>query len=136
MLNADGLVIGVTYAGVDEGQHLNFAIGVNTLKWFLKTPDDPERLKRAGSYALGRVVRYWVKRIVIGIAALAIGVICLIYILKRLYRLVKTRLRRRRCRLRRFQRKNRPDSQQVALHRFNNLSRCPNVKAVSRVKRL
>jgi len=95
MLNTDGLVIGITYAGIDEGQNLNFAIGIKTLKWFLKTPDHPEQLKKAGSYIPGRVVRYWAKNIVIGIVMLAIGVISLIYILKRLYRLVTTSFRRK-----------------------------------------
>lgn len=135
MLNTDGLVIGITYASMDEGQNLNFAIGIKTLKWFLKTPDHPERLKKAGSYILGRVVRHWIKNIVIGIVALAIGVISLIYILKRLYRLITTSFRRKKYRLRRFQRKNRPNSQQATLRRFNHLNQRLNFKAVSRVKR-
>ena len=94
VLNTDGFVIGIAYAGVDEGQNLNFAVGIKTLKWFLKTSDHPERLEIARSYIPGRVVRYWVKNIVIGIVALAIGVISFIYILKRLCRLIKTSFRR------------------------------------------
>ena len=105
MLNMEGYVVGITYAGIDEGQNLNFAIGIKTLKWFLRTPDNPERLKKAGSYIPGRVARYWIKNIVIGILALVVGVIFFIYILKRLYRLVRTSFRRKRYGLQWFKRK-------------------------------
>jgi len=105
MLNMEGYVVGITYAGIDEGQNLNFAIGIKTLKWFLRTPDNPERLKKAGSYIPGRVARYWIKNIVIGILALVVGVIFFIYILKRLYRLVRTSFRRKRYGLQWYKRK-------------------------------
>lgn len=52
LLNMQGLVIGITYAGYDDGQNLNFAIGIETIKRFLQTPDNPEHLKEAGSYIL------------------------------------------------------------------------------------
>jgi S1-C subfamily serine protease len=93
LLNMQGSVIGVTYAGYDDGQNLNLAIGIKTMKWFVKTPDHPEQLKKAGSYIPGRVVRYWVKNTIIGILAFTIGIVALIYgvifllyILKRLNR--------------------------------------------------
>ncbi len=101
LLNMQGQVIGITYAGYDEGQNLNFAIGIKTLKSFLKTPEHPEQLKTAGSYIPGKVVHYWIKKIVIGVVAFAIGIVVIIYgviflirILKRLFRLATTPFRR------------------------------------------
>ena len=83
LLNMQGLVIGVTYGGIDEGQNLNFAIGIKTLKKFLQTPDNPEQLKKAGTSEPGITIRKLVKNTVIGIAALAIVATFLLYILKR-----------------------------------------------------
>jgi S1-C subfamily serine protease len=101
LLNMQGSVIGVNYAGIDEGQNLNFAVGIKTLKQFLGTPDKPVKLQKAGSYVVGKVVSKWVKKTVIGILAFTIGsvaliygVIFLLYIMKRLYRLVIARFRR------------------------------------------
>jgi S1-C subfamily serine protease len=102
LLNMQGSVIGVTSSGIDEGQNLNFAIGLETIKQFLRTPDNPEQLKEAGSYIFGKVALKWVKNTVIGILAFTIGIVALIYgvifliyILKRLYRLVIARFRRK-----------------------------------------
>jgi S1-C subfamily serine protease len=102
LLNMQGSVIGITYATYEEGQNLNFAIGIKTLKWFVKTTDNPEQLKKAGSYIPGKVTRYWIKNIVIGIVAFAIGIVALVYgviflirILKRLFRLITTPFRRK-----------------------------------------
>jgi V8-like Glu-specific endopeptidase len=94
LLNMQGLVIGVTSSGIDEGQNLNFAVGIETIKRFLRTPDNPDQLQKAGSYIPGKVVRKWVKYMALGIVALAIGLTVFIYILKRLYRLVTTPFRR------------------------------------------
>ena len=95
LLNMQGSVIGITYLTYEEGQNLNFAIGIKTLKWFLKTPDHPEQLKKAGSYIPGKVVRYWIKNTIIGILAFTIGIVALVigvtfllHILKKLFRLI------------------------------------------------
>jgi S1-C subfamily serine protease len=102
LLNMQGSVIGVTYAGMDEGQNLNFAIGLETIKKFLRTPDNPEQLKEAGSYILGKVVLKWVRNTVIGILAFTVGIVALIYgviflirILKRLNRRITIPFRRK-----------------------------------------
>ncbi|MGD0572919.1 MAG: trypsin-like peptidase domain-containing protein [Sedimentisphaerales bacterium] len=102
LLNMQGSVIGVTSSGIDEGQNLNFAVGIKTLKQFLKTPDNPEQLKEAGSFILRNVALKWVKNTVIGILVFTIGIVALIYgvilflyILKRLFRLVIARFRRK-----------------------------------------
>jgi hypothetical protein len=101
LLNMQGSVIGVTYAGYNEGQNLNLAIGLETIKHFLSTSDNPEQLKEAGSYIFEKVALKWVKNTVIGILAFTIGILALIYgvifllyILKKLFRLTTTRLRR------------------------------------------
>jgi S1-C subfamily serine protease len=95
LLNMQGLVIGVTYAGYDEGQNLNFAIGIDTVKRFLRTPDNPEQLKKAGTRILWRTIFKRVRNIVLGIVALAIGVTFLLYILKRLNRRITMPFRRK-----------------------------------------
>jgi S1-C subfamily serine protease len=84
LLNMQGSVIGITYATYEEGQNLNLAIGIKTIKWFLKTPDNPEKLKTAGSYIPGKIIRNWLKNIAISIVALTV----LFYLLKRLKRLI------------------------------------------------
>ncbi len=85
LFNMQGQVIGVTYAGYDEGQNLNLAIGLKTLKWFVKTPDHPEQLKKAhtGEHNLN-----WALDTSFVIAILAIVAPFLLYILIKLYRLV------------------------------------------------
>lgn len=95
LLNMQGSVIGVTYGGIDEGQNLNFAIGIKTLKQFLQTPDNPVQLEKAGSYIPGKVVKKWVKYLAIGIVALAAVVTFLLYILKGWYRFITTPFRRK-----------------------------------------
>lgn len=102
LLNIQGSVIGVTYAGYEKGQNLNFAVGIKTLKQFLKTSDNPEQLKEAGSYIFGKVALKWVRNTVIGILAFTIGILALVIgviflsrILKRLFRILITSLRSR-----------------------------------------
>ena len=55
VLDQQGRVIGVVYAGIDEGQNLNFAIGIETLNEFLALEETPRQLKVAGSPVLWRV---------------------------------------------------------------------------------
>ncbi|MFH1371917.1 MAG: trypsin-like peptidase domain-containing protein [Planctomycetota bacterium] len=94
LLNMEGLVIGVTYAFMEEGQNLNFAVGIETIKQFLQSPENPEKLKKAGSYIPGKVVRKWVKYMAVGIVALAIIVKLFVYILKKIYWIIVTPFRR------------------------------------------
>ncbi len=49
VLDEDGRVIGVVYGGIDEGQNLNFAIGIETLAEFLARELAPRQLNVAGS---------------------------------------------------------------------------------------
>lgn len=49
VLDQQGRVIGVVYAGIDEGQNLNFAIGIETLNTFLALEETPRQLMVAGS---------------------------------------------------------------------------------------
>ena len=55
VLDRQGRVIGVVYAGFDEGQNLNFAIGIETLNEFLALKETPRQLEVAGSQALWSV---------------------------------------------------------------------------------
>jgi hypothetical protein len=73
VLDEDGYVVGVVSATVREGQNLNFAVGVETLKSFLAMEQRPEELKVAGSRVLWRVVTRWIVRTVVMILALALG---------------------------------------------------------------
>jgi len=73
LLNLRGEVIGVTSAGMSEGQNLNFAIGIETLKQFLQLPDNPELLKKARTSVLWRTILKWAMNIVIGIIFVAFG---------------------------------------------------------------
>jgi S1-C subfamily serine protease len=59
VLDQEGRVIGVVCAGFDEGQNLNFAIGIETLTKFLAREETPRELKVAGSYLLWRAVAKW-----------------------------------------------------------------------------
>jgi len=85
LLNMQGQVIGVTYASYDEGQNLNLAVGLEALKWFVKTPDHPEQLKKAhtGEHNLN-----WALDRAFNVAILAIVAPFLLYILIKLYRFV------------------------------------------------
>jgi S1-C subfamily serine protease len=105
LLNMQGSVIGVTYAGIEEGQNLNFAIGIDTIKKFLQTPDNPEQLKGSGDFMLSKVVRKWLKYLALGIVALAMCITLLIYIPEKIYRFIKAYFRRKKYRLQRLQRK-------------------------------
>ena len=73
VLDEEGRVIGVVYAGFDEGQNLNFAIGIQTLTEFLALQEIPRQLDVAGSYVLWRVVVKWILKVIAGIIHLAIG---------------------------------------------------------------
>jgi len=89
LLNLQGLVIGVTFAGLNEGQNLNFAVSIETIKRFLRTPDGPEQLKEAGTIEPGSSIKAFCKLVkitVISIAALAVFVTFILYILKRFNR--------------------------------------------------
>ena len=73
LINLQGSVIGVTSASLSEGQNLNFAVGIETLKQFLQMPAKPEPLKKAQTRVLWRTILKWVINIVVGIIALAFG---------------------------------------------------------------
>ena len=68
LLDQKGRVIGVVFALIDEGQNLNFAIGIKTINEFLALKESPRQLKVAGSHAFSGVS--WV--IVIGIVVMAL----------------------------------------------------------------
>jgi S1-C subfamily serine protease len=107
LLNLQGAVIGVTSAGMSEGQNLNFAIGIETLKQFLQMPDNPEPLKKARTRVLWRTILKWVMNIVLSIIAFAFGggwwiifivimvLTVLFYILKGLWGLITLPFRRK-----------------------------------------
>lgn len=107
LLNLKGTVIGVTSASMFEGQNLNFAIGIETLKQFLQMPDNSEPLKKARTRVLWRTILKWVMNIVFGIFAFAFGggwfVIVIVimvlsglfYLLKRLWGLIASPFRRK-----------------------------------------
>ena len=73
LLNMRGLVIGVTSASASEGQNLNFAIGVETLKKFLTQPDNPVVLNKARTRVLWRAILKWLVNIVLLVIALLFG---------------------------------------------------------------
>jgi S1-C subfamily serine protease len=82
LLNMQGSVIGVTYAGYDEGQNLNLAIGLETIKRFLRTPDKPKQLQKAKTRKApvsDKKTSEWTSDIVFGIVAVA-GITILLYI--------------------------------------------------------
>ena len=56
VFDVEGRVIGFVYAGIDEGQNLNFAIGVPTINEFLAQQESPRQLAVAESYVPWRVV--------------------------------------------------------------------------------
>jgi S1-C subfamily serine protease len=85
LLNMQGSVIGIVYASYDEEQNRNLAIGIKTLEWFLRTPDNPVKLKKTGSYILGKVIRKWVKSPITGIVVLFIGATIVLYRMKRFF---------------------------------------------------
>lgn len=107
LLNLQGAVIGVTSAGMSEGQNLNFAIGLETLKQFLQRPANPVLLKKAQTRVLWRTILKWIIDIVVGIIAFAFGggyyiifivimvLVFLFYILKGLWGLIIAPFRRK-----------------------------------------
>ena len=107
LLNLKGSVIGVTSASLSEGQNLNFAIGIETLKQFLQRPENPLSLKKARSRVLWRTILKWVVNIVVGIIALVFGggwwvisiiimiLVAIFYILKGLWGLITAPFRKK-----------------------------------------
>jgi len=107
LLNMEGSVIGVASASLSEGQNLNFAIGVETLKQFLQKPNNPKHLKKARTRVLWRTILKWVANIVLLIIALAFGggwwiifivimaFVLLFYILKGLWWVITAPFRRK-----------------------------------------
>ena len=73
VLDEEGRVIGVVYAGIDEGQNLNFAIGIETLNEFLALEESPRQLEVAGSHVLWPVVKKWIVTVTIAVVVLAVG---------------------------------------------------------------
>ena len=74
VLDQEGRVIGVVYAGIDEGQNLNFAIGIETLNKFLALEETPRQLEVARSHVLWRVVAKWIVTVTGVLIALGFGV--------------------------------------------------------------
>jgi S1-C subfamily serine protease len=60
VLDAEGRVIGVVFARMEEGQNLNFAVGIETLSEFLTLEENPRQLAVAGSYAVWPVLVKWI----------------------------------------------------------------------------
>jgi len=63
LLSMNGHVIGVNYAGMSEGENLNFAIGIETIQRFLNRPNNPRQLPPAGSKVFGKAVLYRIGKI-------------------------------------------------------------------------
>ncbi len=72
VLDDRGRVIGVVFSGIDAGQNLNFAVGVETLNEFLAREEEPEELAVARSYVWGWVVLKWVLKVVSAVVAFAV----------------------------------------------------------------
>ena len=75
VLDREGRVIGVVYAGIDEGQNLNFAIGIETLNEFLALEESPRQLEVAGSHVPWRVVAKWIVTVTGVLIALGFSVV-------------------------------------------------------------
>ncbi len=75
LLDQQGRVIGVVYETIDEGQNLNFAIGIQTLTEFLALQQSPRQLEIAGSHLPRPVAANWIG-VMEGVSrAIAIGVV-------------------------------------------------------------
>jgi len=76
VLDQQGRVIGVVYAGFDEGQNLNFAIGIETLNEFLALEETPRQLEAAGSPVLWSVAanRIGLVKWIVAVAGLLIAI--------------------------------------------------------------
>lgn len=108
LLSQQGCVIGVISATLSEGQNLNFAIGIETIREFFKKPNDPHQLHKARARVLWRAILKWIVNIFLGLIALAFGggwwiifiiiMICsgLVWLLKRLHNLIMMPFRKRR----------------------------------------
>jgi len=66
LLNSKGRVIGVTYAGMEKGENLNFAIGIETIWKFLKEPYNVKTLAEAKSRVFSAAVFSSIKKILYG----------------------------------------------------------------------
>lgn len=73
LLNLYGNVIGITTATMEEGQNLNFAIGFKSINNFLSTINSPQKLHKAKSHVLFRVIFRWIVGIILALIALAFG---------------------------------------------------------------
>ncbi len=78
LLDQQGRVIGVVFGIIQEGQNLNFAIGIQTLTEFLALQESPRQLEIAGSHLPRPVVANWMgvvegvcRAIVIGVVVMA-----------------------------------------------------------------
>lgn len=73
LLDLDGKVIGVVVATIEDGQNLNFAVGIQTITTFLSGPLDPTPLERSGARIGWRVIAKWVVGIFVALVAFLFG---------------------------------------------------------------
>jgi hypothetical protein len=73
LLDMEGRVVGVTSAGISDGQNLNFAVGIETLQEFLSRNDSPRALEKAGEWVFWRAALKWVGNAFLWLIALVFG---------------------------------------------------------------
>jgi S1-C subfamily serine protease len=94
LLDLNGSVIGVTSASMSDGQNLNFAVSVQTVRRFLAQEDSPQQLREAGTRVLWKVALKRLGQVLLFLIALAFGggwffIIIAVMILGLLFALLK-----------------------------------------------
>lgn len=72
LLDMRGEVIGVAAQTIEDGQNINFAIGIDSIRAFMRTPSDPKVLLPARERILWRAIIHWVVEAVLIVMGLAI----------------------------------------------------------------
>lgn len=72
LFDMQGEVIGVTAQTIEDGQNINFAIGIDSIRAFMRTPSDPKVLLPARERILWRAIIHWVVKAVLVVVGLAI----------------------------------------------------------------
>lgn len=86
LLNMQGSVIGIVYASDDDYQQTrSLAIGIKSVEQFLRTPDKPVQLPKAGSFILWKVILIWVKKPVIAVVVFLIGTYFVLYRIRKFF---------------------------------------------------
>ena len=73
LMNMHGEVVGLVSYAVIDGEEISFAIGVDSIRFFMRMPPDPKILLPAGERVIWKTIIHWIVKgaaILLGLAAI------------------------------------------------------------------